>query len=45
MAAKRKPRKMMGQESHGMILATGTPESLTLLQPWGAHAVEGSRLG
>jgi methionyl-tRNA synthetase len=27
------PKKMMGVESHGMLLATGAPESLTLIAP------------
>lgn len=27
------PRKMMGLESNGMILATGAPEALTLISP------------
>jgi len=39
------PRKMMGLESHGMILATGAPEALTLLSIPSSAAVEGYRFG
>jgi methionyl-tRNA synthetase len=39
------PRKMMGLESHGMILATGTPEALTLLQMFGPFPGDGARFG
>ena len=39
------PRKMMGLESHGMILATGAPEALTLLTIPSSAAVEGYRFG
>lgn len=38
------PRKMMGLESHGMILATGPSDALVLVSP-SAPTVDGSRLG
>lgn len=36
------PRKMMGLESHGMMLATGAPESLVLISP-SSLATDGGR--
>lgn len=38
------PKKMMGLESHGMLLATGVPEGLTLVSP-SSSVPDGSRLG
>jgi len=38
------PKKMMGLESHGMLLATGAPESLSVVSP-SSSVPDGSRLG
>lgn len=38
------PRKMMGQESHGMMFATGDTDKLSLVQP-SSEVVPGAKIG